>query len=189
MITIDNFDFLACMEDYWEFPAHRAVILDTVLDLLSDTIDKEIQFQKILLAPHERRAEAAFAVIETFNEIYGSTDRVCNFKETFLHNFRKAIRQLKPRKDCVSIEGLSIQDPSLDPEQLYIVKELMELIKRFLISHYDALTVDQFMRRFADGEAVSNIANDYNVSPSALKTKLDKILGKVSKYMKRISNE
>lgn len=190
MSIVDDFDVLAYIENYREFPEHRAAILEAVLAFLAGTIDDEIKCQKVIMAPHERRGEASFAILEAFDHYYGwpEGDFKENFKELFLHYFRRALRKLRPRKDHVCIEGLAIEDSNPNPEQLYIVKEQMELIKKFLIRYYDPLTVDQFMRRYADGEKLSDIAADYGVTVASLCGKMQRVMGRVSKYMKRITN-
>lgn len=182
----DNIHMLTYIENYRQFPELRSAILEAVLALLEDAIDVEIKCQKVIMAPHERRGEASFAILEAFEHYYGYPHG--DFRELFLHYFRKALRKLRPRKDHVCIEGLSIEDSNPNPEQLYIIKEQMELIKKFLIKHYDPLTVDQFMRRYADGEILCDIADDYGVTVSSLHKKMNRVLSRVSKYMERITN-
>jgi hypothetical protein len=186
MKFLDKADVDQYLSDYHQFPERRALILNTILALLREVIDDEIKCQRIILAPHERAGEASFAILETLENTQRYFDD--DFVETFLYFFRKALRKLKPKKDHVCIEGLSIEDPNLNPEQRYIMKEQVELIKGFLSKNYDALTVDQFMRRFADSETYASIAADYDAVPANLIAKLNKVLGRVGKYMKRINN-
>lgn len=183
----DKIHMLTYIENYRQFPELRAAILEAVLDLLQDAIDDEIKCQKVIMAPHERRGEASFAILEAF-DAYWEGWVAGNFNDCFLFFFRKALRKLRPRKDHVCIEGLSIEDSNPNPEQLYIIKEQMELIKKFLIKHYDPLTVDQFMRRYADGEILCDIADDYGITVSSLHKKMNRVLSRVSKYMERITN-
>ena len=182
----DDFHMLTYMENYRQFPELRAAILEAVLGLLEATIDDEIKCQKVIMAPHERRGEASFANLEAFEHFGDNTNR--DLKDCFLNFFRKALRKLSPRKDNISIEALSIEESNPDPEQLYIIKEQMELIKEFLIKHYDPLTVDQFMRRYADGENLTDIAAEYGVTASTINQKMQRVLSRVSRYMKRITN-
>lgn len=182
----DDFHMLTYMENYRQFPELRAAILEAVLGLLEAAIDEEIKCQKVIMAPHERRGEASFAILEAFEHFGDNTN--WDFKDCFLYFFRKGLRKLRPRKDHVCIEGLTIEDSNPNPEQLYIIKEQMELIKKFLIKHYDPLTVDQFMRRFADGEKLLSIADDYGITMSALNEKLHRVMSRVAKYMKRMTD-
>jgi hypothetical protein len=182
----DDFHMLTYMENYRQFPELRAAILEAILAELEGTIDDEIKCQKVIMAPHERRGEASYAILEAFDHFGDNTN--WDFKDCFLYFFRRCLRKLRPRKDHICIEGLSIEDSNPNPEQLYIVKEQMELIKKFLIKHYDPLTVDQFMRRFADGEKYSDIAEDYGLATSSIVEKMHRVMSRVSKYMKRITN-
>lgn len=172
--------------DYHRFPERRGAILNGLITYLSDIIDEEISAQKLIMAPHERAAEAGFAIIECFEPYELETS--FSFEDLFLQNFRRALRKLKPRKDHVSIEGLSIEDPNGNPESIYIVKEQTELLKEFLSKHYDPITVDQFIRRYADNETYAEIAYDHGVTAPTLVQKLNSIMTRVSKYMKRINN-
>lgn len=169
---------------YVNFPEHRPAVIDYFLGGLGELIDDEIAHEKLSMLPHERRAEASWAAIQAIS----CWDPSQFFEDNFRYFLRKSLRLLKPRRDSVCIEGLSIEDPNGDPESIYIVKEQLELLKEFLGKHYDPLTVDQFLRKFADGETFDEIARDYCVKTSGMHQKLSAIMKRVSKYMKRINN-
>lgn len=187
MKNLSRDDVTRRVADYHEIPGQRPVILDSFLLELSSLIDEEITHQKLVLFPHERHAEAGWAVISAIT-CWDHNDNK-PFESIFLYFFRKALRDLKPRRDHVCIEGLSIEDPNSDPEEIYITKEQIELSKEFLGKHYSPISVDQFMRRFADGQTYSEIAEEYSISTASLIPKLHNMLSRLSKYMKRINNE
>lgn len=181
-------------DDFFYSPLKKPQVLSGLLAYFRDDIDDEIADQKLILAPHERSAEALYSIVETI-QIFAAPDGFAYpadwkrpFEDTFLYVFRRNLRKLKPRKDHVCIEGLAIEDQKPNPEEQYIIKEQVELIKGFLAERYLPEIVDQFLRRYADGERLETIAQDYGVSTSTLNERMTKVKSKLSKYMKRINN-
>lgn len=185
MAKINENEVLTLIQRYYN-GKNREVIISGFLNLLEDCIQGEKRLQKARLTETEEDSEAVYALLQTF-EVFKDADSAVLFKETFLQYLRPQLRKFSNTRSFVDIEEVSIPDGNPNPEEAYILKEQIGLVRDFLQKRYDRETIDMFMRKFADGETYKRIAKDYSISHVAVVHKLRPVLKTVRLFMERMN--
>ncbi len=187
MAKTDEKEALSLINRYYNEISLRNGILAIFMGNLGPLALDEKRLQKARLSQDELDSEVVCALLETFKEVHETS--VDGYKKIFLTKLRAGLRTFSTKKNFVNIEDVSIQDENPNPEEAYAMKEQIEFIKRYLKEHYDPETVDWFMRRYANGDKVMEIANDYHVTRQTVEKRIVPVLERVRKYMEKINGD
>lgn len=185
MAKIDEKEAFYLMTSYYNVIGTRDQVLSIFMDLLTPTVDAEKRLQKAKPSQDELASEVVYALLGTFEETWQNGG--IGFKKAFTTRLRAGLRKFCTRKNMVDIGEVSITDTNPNPEEAYAMKEQIEFIKKYLNKHYDTETVDWFMRKYANGDSVMEIANDYGVTRQAVHKRIIPVLEHVKKYMEKIN--
>lgn len=174
---------------YYKEPDSRSKILGFFLEHFSKDIDRQWKFAKALpLHQREKDSEAITALIGAFEEVRETP--TASLTNAFLNRLRRSIRRdLTFRKGHIDINSMAIEDGEGTPEDQYILKEQMELLKDFIQYNYDLKTYYQFQLYFMDGWTADEIGRDYGVTGRSVSKRMAIVYERAQRYMKRINNE
>lgn len=189
MAKINEKRVKSCLQVYYNSPELQGYVLKELLQEVAEVTRDVRALQKVKVSADELTSEAFYALIMTINGVKFHEEPSACFEFIYLGWLRIGLRKFGTTKDFIDIDDVSIQDPNPNPEELYIMKEQIELIKGFLVDRYPREYVDMFMRHYAGGETLRHIAKDYEVTPMAVHKRVEPMLKAVRAYMERINEE
>ena len=179
---------LDLIERYYKEPGSRAEILKFFLKHFEPEIDAQWKFAKLSPSIPERDSEAVNALLDTFAALRDKPDT--SLEKSFRNQLKRSIRNtLAIRKNHIDINSSPIMDPSGSPEDQYILKEQMDLLKEFIRYNYDTKTFYQFQLYFMDGWTSDEIGLEFGVTGRSVSKRMAVVYERAQRYMKRINNE
>lgn len=186
----ENDKILGLVQTYYKDPASREKILRYFIKNLNDEVESQCKLVKAKLTRREKDSEAVYAILSTFETITDGRTESKTLKETFRYFLGRGLKNSCPtRKNHIDVTTISIADPSLNPEELYELKEQIEHVKNFVKSRYGKEELDLFVMHYMDGRSFVELADLFSLSDSAVAKRLQRTFARVQKYMKRITNE
>lgn len=186
MPEIDENVAFRLVSNYYNDRRHHSDILRTFLAILKPEAEAQRSLLKAKLSQDEMDSEVTFALLRLMEEVYDE-GHAKDFQKRFVAKLRPELRRYANPRVFVDIEDAEIADEDPNPEERYIIKEQVHLIKLFLHKHFDLLAVEWFMRKYAGGERTDDIAYDYSVTRQAVNKRLRIMLPMVSDYMRKMN--
>jgi hypothetical protein len=187
MAKIDDNKAFELISHYYDSETSKVSTLSTFLALLEDEIEDEKHLARVTITPKELASEATYALLEAFHEV-NELGHAIGWKGHFLKRLRSGLKpfRLKQRR-FIDIGEIALEDQNPNPEEIYIQKELIHLVKLYIHNHFDLVACDWFVRRFANGERAEDIANDYGVSTRSVNKRLVQMLPRVKRHMEKLN--
>lgn len=186
MAKIDENKAYDLITHYYDSESSKVSTLKTFLALLDGVMEDEKVLAHAVITDNELASEGTFALLETFQQVT-ENGHAKGWLQCFTRKLRVGLKSFRKRQArFVDIDDTPITDPNPNPEEIYITKELVQLVKLFLHNNFDLVACDWFMRRFANGERAQEIADDYSVTTRAVNKRLIQMLPRVKRYMEKI---
>lgn len=187
MAKIDEKTAFELIRHYYDDESSKVSTLSTFLALLEGDIADERNLARVTITEKELASEATYALLETFHEV-NELGHAKSWKGSWLKHLRAGLKpfRLKQRR-FIDIGEIALEDPNPNPEEIYIAKEQIHLIKLFIHNNYDLVACDWFMRRYANGERADDIADDYGVTKRAVNKRLVQMLPRVKRHMEKMN--
>lgn len=188
MANIDEKTAFGLIQGYYTNTGNQGDVLKTFLEALREPTEAAKKLHRSKATNKELTSDALYCLLELMGEC-NSEGTAKDFQKRYLTKLRGALKQSCNHKGMTEIEEGMVYDPNPNPEEAYIVKEQVKYITDFLNENYPATSVDQFTRRFVNGERLREIAFLYCVTEQSLDRKMKRMLLKVQEYMKVICCE
>jgi hypothetical protein len=190
MSILDENEVMEHILTYYNNPKLQGKIINDFLDELTPIIKKANKSKRTRLGNAESRAEAVYPLLVQFRRII-AINNPSGFLEGFKAGLNAELQKYSARRpdqrNKASLEGANPIDPDLNPEELCLEGNQVDIAKAFLKRKCSNSYGDMIIRHHLEGQSLDEVGAAYGMSGNAVGKRIRPYLQLLKTYMKRVN--